>query len=124
MARDGSDARLRFLQVHGAALAELTSRSDLVIAATGYRANALRLLPVHSRPRADGSIIDNRGRALPGMWAIGLGSGSRRTHLSGGEPSYVGPVDGVWHYQSVVAPAIVRHVFDSTPRAAQRSLSG
>ena len=87
------------------------SRADLVVAATGYRSAALRLLPGGVTPRADGSLVDPLGRLLPGIRTIGLGSGSRRNPLTGGEPSYTGPVDGVWHYQTMLAPAMLEDLF-------------
>ena len=57
--------------------------------------------PARVTARPDGSLVDRLGRPLPGIRTIGLGSGSRRSPLAGGEPSYTGPVDGVWHYQTV-----------------------
>lgn len=111
LGRDGLDTRLAVAQLHGSALADRASAADLVVAATGYRTAALRLLPDAMAPRPDGSIVDRRGQPLPGIRTIGLGSGSRRSAMMGGEPSYTGPVDGVWHYQTMLAPAMLQALF-------------
>jgi hypothetical protein len=116
LGRDGLDARLAVAELQGSALADRASRADLVVAATGYRAAALRLLPGAMTAHPDGSLVDRLGRHLPGIRTIGLGSGSRRSALAGGEPSYSGPVDGVWHYQTVLAPAMLEDLFGPAPR--------
>jgi hypothetical protein len=116
LARDGGDPRLSVEQLHGPALAERAAAADLVVAATGYRAAALGLLPDDVSPCPDGSIVDRHGRVLAGIRTIGLGSGSRRDASAGGEPSYTGPVDGVWHYQTVLAPAMLEDLFGRARR--------
>jgi hypothetical protein len=110
LGRDGIDPRLSVVELQTSELTEATSRADLVIAATGYRSASLRLLP-GSSTRADGSVLDRHGRPIPGIRSIGLGSGSRRNPATGGEPSYDGPVDGVWHYQTAVAPPMLEDLF-------------
>ena len=107
LGRDGLDPRLVTTPVSGAALAALAGSADLVVAATGYRSAALRLVPAATAVRPDGVLVDAVGRPLPGLRALGLGARSRRDPAVGGEPWYTGPVDGVWHYQYVVAPALV-----------------
>jgi hypothetical protein len=116
LGRDGLDARLSVLESHGDALANLAWRADLVVAATGYRTAALQLIPLGTTVRPDGSLLDGFGRTLAGIRTIGLGSGSRRCALAGGEPSYMGPVDGVWHYQNVVAPGMLTEMFGDLSR--------
>ena len=123
LGRDGLDRRLAIAELHGQALADRTSRADLVVAATGYRTAALGLLPGALAPRPDGSIVDRLGRPLPGIRTIGLGSGSRRSAKTGGEPSYTGPVDGVWHYQTVLAPAMLRDLFGTGDAKSLHELS-
>ena len=113
LGRDGVDARLVVEELGGVALADRAAHADLVVAATGYRTAALRLVPGAVATRPDGSLIDHLGRTLPGIRTVGLGSGSRRSPRAGGEPSYTGPVDGVWHYQTVVAPALFESLFDT-----------
>jgi hypothetical protein len=110
LARDGLDPRLVVEELAGDALAARTSTADLVVAATGYRTAALGLVSGAVSAHPDGSLADRWGRPLPGIRTIGLGSGSRRGE-GVGEPSYTGPVDGVWHYQTVLAPAMLDGLF-------------
>jgi hypothetical protein len=125
LGRDGRDARLVVAELHGRDLADRASGADLVIAATGYRAVALRLFADGTSTRPDGSLADRHGRPLAGIRTIGLGSGSRRSGQGGGEPSYTGPVDGVWHYQNVLAPAMLADLFGDVQEGnAAHALSG
>jgi hypothetical protein len=123
--RDGGDARLAVEELGGSALADRAAQADLVVAATGYRTAALRLVQGAVATRPDGSLLDHLGRPLSGIRTVGLGSGSRRSAVAGGEPSYTGPVDGVWHYQTVVAPALFESLFDPAVWGDQvRSMTG
>jgi L-lysine 6-monooxygenase (NADPH-requiring) len=124
LGRDGVDPRLAVEQLPAGVLARRIASADLVVAATGYRAAALDLLPAGSTARSDGSLVDPVGRALAGIRTIGLGSGSRRSALAGGEPSYTGPVDGVWHYQTAIAPAMLDGLFDEPGAMTLAALSG
>lgn len=110
LGRDGLDPRLLVADVRGDELRDLAATADLVVAATGYRSASHDLLP-GTVTRPDGALLDPAGRVLAGIRSIGLGSGSRRSEVAGGEPSYDGPVDGVWHYQHVVGPAMVADLF-------------
>jgi hypothetical protein len=107
-ARDKVDERLVVRQVNSDAEmhASMTS-AHLTIAATGYRSKALDFFPEGTTIHPDGSLTDPAGQRYEGIRAMGLGCGSLRSEVSGGEPSYTGPVDGVWHYQAVVAPVIL-----------------
>ncbi len=106
LGRDGADPRLQIRQVASSDLADLTVDADLVVAATGYRAASLDLVQ-DARVITEQAMLRSRdGDIVPRVWSLGLGSGSRR-EPGIGEPSYDGPVDGVWHYQHVVAPHLV-----------------
>lgn len=107
LSRDGLDRRLTVRQFPDPASVVLSS-ANLVVAATGYRSAAVDLVEEAQTVRADGAVVNSDGTVLPDVWAIGLGSGSRGDSQAGGEPSYQGPVDGVWHYQEVVAPRLLR----------------
>jgi L-lysine 6-monooxygenase (NADPH-requiring) len=107
LARDGDDDRLAVLRVEEAALADRLGHADLVVFATGYRAAGQRLLPAGWQVRANGQVVDEFGGSRSDIVAMGLGSGSRRSPAMGGEPSYQGPLDGVWHYQNRVAMELV-----------------
>lgn len=105
LARDGADPRLVVRTVTGPHLARLAGEADLVVAATGYRSAALDLVDGAAEV-AQGQVRSRSGQVIPGVWSLGLGSGSRR-EPGIGEPSYDGPLDGVWHYQHNVAPRLL-----------------
>ena len=111
LARERVDQRLTIGQLTDTQMLTAARHADLVIAATGFRSASLRLLPAGYAIDPDGSVLDPKGCRVPGVWSLGLGSGWRRSDGMGGEPSYTGPIDGVWHYQSVVAAALLSAAF-------------
>jgi NADPH-dependent L-lysine 6-monooxygenase-like protein len=122
LARDGHDDRLTVIRIEPAALADRLGHADLVVFATGYRAACQRLLPSGWRVRANGQVVDQFGGPRREVVVMGLGSGSRRSPAMGGEPSYQGPLDGVWHYQNRVAPELIKSfVGATTTKTAQRA---
>jgi hypothetical protein len=124
LGRDGLDPRLTIADLQGSALGEAAADADLVVAATGYRTASLGMVPGAVSARRDGALLDRHGRPLPGIRTIGLGSGSLRSAHSGGEASYTGPIDGVWHYQTVLAPAMLDDLFGASRLDDLRLLSG
>ncbi|RZT14397.1 NADPH-dependent L-lysine 6-monooxygenase-like protein [Mycobacterium sp. BK558] len=138
-ARDGDERRVELVHVHNlATTAQLCRDADLIIAATGYVNASIELVPelfdpregrydqdAKPRPRIDkvGQFIDRSGRLVDGLYCVGLGAGHRRVPQSGGEPSFTGSVDGVWFYQTIVAPAVVASILAARaedPRIASR----
>ena len=107
LARDGADPRLIVQEMTESETLAAARRADLVVAATG--SDPLRAL---CSPLAVGSSRMavswvETGVRSPASGPRALGSGWRRSAGMGGEASYAGPIDGVWHYQSVVAPALL-----------------
>lgn len=106
LGRDGLDPRLRVREVQGEDLALLTAGAHLVVAATGYRAASLGLVEDAAYVTSKAMFRSVGWDIIPRVWSLGLGSVSRRDPGIG-EPAYCGPVDGVWHYQNVVAPHLL-----------------
>ncbi len=111
-ARDGVDTRLVVRQLDDEGLDALLATADFVISATGYTSRSLEYFPAGAVAHPDGTISATDGMEYVGIRTIGLGSGTMRFESSGGERSYNGPVDGVWHYQAVVAPPLLDQLFD------------
>ncbi len=117
--RDGRERRLRLVDLGVIGGGERRwDHAERLVAATGYEAAAGALVPQlfapapdgnrHPRIDAKGRYLDAHGHVIPGLYGIGLGSAVTRGPASGGEPSYAGPVDGLWYYQNVVAAEVVR----------------
>ena len=99
--------------------------ADLVIAAFGYRPNALplfdlqrRAIPLFAKTGASAPLVDGEcrvlnadGEPLPGVYGIGLAAGYRPRGKFGGEPSFSGQANGLWLWQngigSVIANALL-----------------
>lgn len=95
--------------------------ADLVIAALGYRPNALQLHDVQGSPIAlfasrgpsarlvDGEcrVLDQYGDPLPGVFGIGLAAGFVPHGRLGGEPSFSGQANGLWLWQNDIGSMIV-----------------
>lgn len=108
--RDGAEPRVTLTPAP--IDADIVRSADLVVAATGYTERVGRLLP----PGAGlctfdrhGALYQN-GRAVAGIYGIGLGAGRRRDAATGGEPSFTSTIDGVWFYRNVVAPALLERL--------------
>lgn len=96
--------------------------SDLVIGATGYRPRTVPIrdaggAPIALRPAADGPLVDDRcrvlgadGRPIPGLLAMGLGTGFEPTGELGGEASFDGQTNGLWLYQNGIGQRVLDQV--------------
>ena len=97
---------------------------DLVIAALGYRPNALPILDerdeavslfAHTGPSAalvddKCRVLDNQGTPIAGLYGIGLAAGFIPRGSLGGEPSFSGQANGLWLWQHDVGSIIVKAV--------------
>ena len=137
------EERLRLHQVGAgpdrAALAIL-DEVDVVIAALGYRPQALPLLTASGRrlemfaddtgvrPLVDSEcrVLDRSGAPIEGLLGIGLGSGFFSRELVGGELSFSGQTNSLWQWQNAVGGLVARQLqpaelakpLKSTPIAA------
>jgi hypothetical protein len=99
----------------------LIDASNLVIAALGYRPNALRILDEDgadvalfaqtgpAAPLVDEGcrVMDRDRRPIPGLYGIGLAAGFVPHGKMGGEPSFTGQANGLWVWQNAVGSIIV-----------------
>ncbi|MEO7035099.1 MAG: FAD-dependent oxidoreductase [Polyangiaceae bacterium] len=93
----GWEPRVTLLRTDDPRVAEYLARADHVINATGYDAREIPIVgPQH------------------GIVRVGLGSGFRPPRAFGGEPSYRGPVDGVWLYQHALGESVLRELREVT----------
>jgi hypothetical protein len=121
------EERLRLHQVGAGpdpAALEILEEADVVIAALGYRAQALPLLGASgrrldvfaddtgTRPLVDSKcrVIDRKGRPIDGLLAIGLGTGFFSRELVGGELSFSGQTNSLWQWQNAVGGLIARQI--------------
>ena len=102
--------------------------ADLVVAALGYRPNALRILNVdgaeipllaHTGPKAPMvddccRVMSSERSPIPGLYGIGLAAGFQPRGKLGGEPSFIGQANGLWLWQNDVGSIIVNAVLRST----------
>ncbi|UAJ08754.1 DegT/DnrJ/EryC1/StrS family aminotransferase [Glacieibacterium megasporae] len=118
------DPRLRLHRLAGASdpTAEAAlDTADLVIAAFGYRPNALPLFDENGRDirlRSDGlaagsmvddscRVVDSAEMPLDGVYGVGLASGFVPAGRFGGERSFQGQANGLWTWQNPVGEMIV-----------------
>lgn len=108
------------------AVAKIDS-ADLVIAALGYRPNAVPLLnerqePIRlladtgpQQPMVDDycRVMDSAGAPLPRLFGIGLAAGFVPSGKLGGERSFTGQANGLWLWQNDVGAMIVNAVLGS-----------
>lgn len=106
--------------------------ADLVIAAFGYRPNALPLfnaagqpLQLRSQTGPAAPLVDEacrvlgaNGTPLPGVYGIGLAAGYRPRGQFGGEASFTGQVNGLWLWQNGIGGIIARALLE--PLAASQ----
>jgi hypothetical protein len=111
-----------------AAVAKIDS-ADLVIAALGYRPNALPVFdhagnpiplfahngPQHPMVDRQCRVMDSDGLPVPHLFGIGLAAGFVPSGNLGGEPSFRGQANGLWLWQNDVGSIIVNAVLDSLP---------
>jgi hypothetical protein len=102
----------------------LLDKADLVIAALGYRPNALpvfdeagRRVPLQAETSPQARLVDDHcrvvdagGNPLPHLFAIGLAAGFVPHGRLGGEPSFRGQANGLWLWQSDVGGLIVDRI--------------
>ncbi len=107
--------------------------AHLVVAAFGYRPNALRLLNeqgseirlfAETAPEArlvdEGCrVLDDRGNPITGLFGIGLAAGFVPHGKLGGEPSFRGQANGLWLWQNDVGLIIVHAVLPPVSAATQ-----
>jgi hypothetical protein len=112
--------RLHHLQGPAARVAarRMLERADLVIAALGYRPNALPLFDTNGQEMllADGpaplvdrhcQVLDVNGQPIPRLLGLGLAAGFIPSGTLGGEPSFRGQTNGIWLWQNGVGAMIV-----------------
>lgn len=116
-------------QPHDAAAWRILDAADLVVAAMGYRPNALPVLDragttiallAHSGPQqplVDGQcrVLGADGEPLAGLFGIGLAAGFMPRGALGGEPSFRGQANGLWLWQNDVGGLIVAAVLAVPP---------
>lgn len=119
-----------------AAAWRILDAADLVVAAMGYRPNALPVLDragkdiallAHSGPQqplVDGQcrILDAAGEPIGGLFGIGLAAGFVPRGALGGEPSFRGQANGLWLWQNDVGGLIVNAVLSPPPPAQPPAL--
>lgn len=103
---------------------QLVDSADLVVAALGYRPNALHILDedgaevslyAHTgpaKPMVDNRcrVLDSHGDPIAGLFGIGLAAGFVPHGKLGGEPSFTGQANGLWLWQNDVGAIIVKAV--------------
>lgn len=117
---------------HADEVTDLMRISDMVIAATGYRPNLPLFSDAAERPirlgrngsaanvEATGHLCDNQGRALAGLFGIGLGFGRMRSDI--GEPSYRGAPVGINIFQGPDGDALCDSIFSTLTQKAGEPL--
>jgi hypothetical protein len=121
------EARLRLHQ-GGASLdpvaAKILDEADVIIAALGYRPQALPLVTASgrrlelfaddtgARPLVDGEcrVLDSSGAPIQGLLGIGLGTGFFSRELVGGELSFSGQTNSLWQWQNAIGGLIARQI--------------
>jgi hypothetical protein len=116
------EPRLQLLQLKGPTseveAQTILQQADLIIAALGYKPNALPLfedtgaaIPLAEAPAP---LVDRRcrvigtnGEQIPGVFGIGLAAGFVPSGPLGGEPSFRGQTNGIWLWQNGVGAMIV-----------------
>ena len=100
--------------------------ADIVIAALGYRPHALAVSDVNGaalalaaaqgKPMVDPHcrVLDAEGRAIAGLYGIGLAAGFVPWGALGGEASFSGQANGLWLWQNAVGQMIVDQVVGAT----------
>ena len=126
------DPRVHFHRIAGDndAVAQRHIRhADIVIAALGYRPNALALTDASGKrialacdtgkPMVDKHcrIIGDDGTPLPNAYGIGLAAGFVPWGAFGGEASFSGQANGLWLWQNDVGAMIVEQIMSTPARA-------
>ena len=120
---------LHQLMSHDEAAIRRIDAADLVVAAFGYRPNALPLfnrynrpIPLYAQTGPAASLVDDEcrvlradGRPVPGVYGIGLAAGYRPSGRFGGEPSFSGQANGLWLWQNGIGSVIARALLAAPP---------
>jgi hypothetical protein len=121
------DPRLRLHLLQGdddGEAASIIDCADLVIAALGYRPNAIPVLDSSGRALdlagqgsgnlpfvdRDCRVLDGAMHALPGLFGIGLAAGFVPHGPLGGEKSFRGQANGLWLWQNGIGAMIAEHI--------------
>ena len=110
--------------------------ADLVIAAFGYRPNALplfdrdqRRMSLFAQTGPSAPLVDTQCRVLkangtpvPNVYGIGLAAGYRPSGAFGGEPSFSGQANGLWLWQNGIGSIIANALLAAVPTS--KSVAG
>ena len=131
------EQRLRLYRVGAGpdrAAREILDDADVIIAALGYRPQAIPLLLTASgrrlalfaddtgaRPLVDDQcrVLDRAGTPIVGLLGIGLGSGFFSRELVGGELSFSGQTNSLWQWQNAIGALVVRQIKAAEPTRAK-----
>lgn|GEM_PF-3442892 len=117
---------------HAEDVTGIMERSDMVVAATGYRPNLSLFNDTAERPirigrngsaanvDATGHLCDNHGRPLASLFGIGLGFGRMRSDI--GEPSYRGAPVGINIFQGPDGDALCDSILSTLKQKAGEPL--
>lgn len=117
----------RILDTEDAASVAVLDSADVIIVALGYRPRGLTMFSARGERiilRSDGPeecpmvdeqcrVLDCEGSPIAGVLGIGLASGHRSSHSSGGEPSFTGQTNSIWQWQNGVGATIAEHALAS-----------
>jgi hypothetical protein len=129
-----AEPRMALHQLSGqdAAAIELIDAADVVVAAFGYRPNALPLMdtrlqpiPLFARTSPSAPLVDDEcrilnanGQPVPNVYGIGLAAGYRPRGKFGGEPSFSGQANGLWLWQNGIGSVIAKALLAEPPVGA------
>ncbi len=112
---------------------ERIDAADLVIAAFGYRPNALPLIgsdgrrialladagPSRALVNQECRVLDDQGMPIDGVFGIGLAAGFEPPSQFGGEASFSGQVNGLWLWQNGVGSIITNAILANVARGSR-----
>jgi hypothetical protein len=111
---------------------EFIDAADIVVAAFGYRPNALPLMdhqlqsiPLFASTGPSAPLVDDecrvlnaKGQPVPNVYGIGLAAGYRPRGKFGGEPSFSGQANGLWLWQNGIGSVIAKALLAEPPAGA------
>jgi hypothetical protein len=111
---------------------ERIDTADLVVAAFGYRPNALPLfdhrhrpIPLFAKTGPSAPLVDGEcrvlgadGQPVSGVYGIGLAAGYRPRGKFGGEPSFTGQANGLWLWQNGIGSVIAKALLAASPTSS------
>jgi hypothetical protein len=132
--RRSAEPRIALHQLGGqdTAAIELIDAADIVVAAFGYRPNALQLMdhqqqpiPLYAKTSPSAPLVDDEcrvlnanGQPVPNVYGIGLAAGYRPRGKFGGEPSFSGQANGLWLWQNGIGSVIAKALLAGPPAGA------